>query len=188
MEGGQGLMAAYLVKRLLAIIPTLLGITLITFLIIRLAPGNPISLKIQASEGIKAEAASPEIIEKMQKLYGLKLELPAGYERNIHRLSLALHGHDDLSHPTFARRAMTFLGQTGIQYWRWLQRIASLNFGESFKDHRPVIEKIREALPLTLALNLIELVIVYFISIPLGVFSALNRESSVDKAVMVILF
>ncbi|HCU23441.1 MAG TPA: diguanylate cyclase [Deltaproteobacteria bacterium] len=181
-------MTIYLVKRLLAIIPTLLGITLISFLIIRLAPGNPISLKIQAAEGIKAEAASPEIIEKMQKLYGLKIELPAAYERQIHRLSLAVHGSDDPAHPTLTRRSLSFLGQSGIQYWLWLKRIASLNFGESFKDHRPVIEKIREALPITLALNLIEIVIVYFISIPLGVFSALNRESSVDKAVMVVLF
>ena len=44
-------MTAYLIKRLLQIIPTLLGITFITFVIIQLAPGNPAMLKLQMGKG-----------------------------------------------------------------------------------------------------------------------------------------
>ena len=55
-------MTSYLLKRVLLIIPTFFGITLITFLIIHLAPGNPISMKIQqlGGEGIKSETVSRE--------------------------------------------------------------------------------------------------------------------------------
>ncbi|MDO8461295.1 MAG: diguanylate cyclase, partial [Deltaproteobacteria bacterium] len=66
-------MVPYLVKRLLLIIPTFFGITLITFLIIQLAPGNPVSLKIQqlGGEGIRSETISKVVIEQTKKLYGL---------------------------------------------------------------------------------------------------------------------
>ncbi|GLI33112.1 ABC transporter permease [Desulforhabdus amnigena] len=74
-------MSAYLFKRLLQIIPTLLGITLITFLIIQLAPGNPAVLKLQmASQGqIGDSALSQQIIEQTKKLYGLDKPLPVQY-------------------------------------------------------------------------------------------------------------
>jgi peptide/nickel transport system permease protein len=74
-------MSAYLIKRLLQIIPTLLGITFITFLIIQLAPGNPAALKLQmASQGqIGDSALSQQIIEQTKKLYGLDKPLPVQY-------------------------------------------------------------------------------------------------------------
>ncbi|GKT10660.1 ABC transporter permease [Desulforhabdus sp. TSK] len=74
-------MSAYLLKRLLQIIPTLLGITFITFLIIQLAPGNPAALKLQmASQGQMGDSAlSQQIIEQTKKLYGLDKPLPVQY-------------------------------------------------------------------------------------------------------------
>jgi peptide/nickel transport system permease protein len=74
-------MKVYLVKRLLQIIPTLLGITLITFLIIQLAPGNPAMLKLQmASQGqVGDNAISQQIVEQTKKLYGLDKPLPLQY-------------------------------------------------------------------------------------------------------------
>jgi peptide/nickel transport system permease protein len=72
---------AYLLKRLFQIIPTLLGITLITFLIIQLAPGNPAALRIQmATQGqVSDRAMSQQIIEETKKLYGLDKPLPVQY-------------------------------------------------------------------------------------------------------------
>jgi peptide/nickel transport system permease protein len=66
-------MKAYLAKRLLQIIPTLLGITFITFLIIQLAPGNPAALKLQmTSQGqVSDSAIAQQIIEQTKQLYGL---------------------------------------------------------------------------------------------------------------------
>ncbi len=74
-------MKAYLLKRLLQIVPTLLGITLITFLIIQLAPGNPAALKLQmATQGqVSDSAISQQIIEQTKKLYGLDKPMPIQY-------------------------------------------------------------------------------------------------------------
>ena len=73
-------MKAYLIKRLLQIIPTLLGITFITFVIIQLAPGNPAMLKLQMGKGqaeLGEKAISEQIIKQTKELYGLG-QAPAG--------------------------------------------------------------------------------------------------------------
>ncbi|MGO8942076.1 MAG: ABC transporter permease [Syntrophobacteraceae bacterium] len=75
-------MKSYLIKRMLQIIPTLLGITLITFVIIHLAPGNPAMLKLQMGKGqaeIGNKAFSQQIIEQTKELYGLDKPLPLQY-------------------------------------------------------------------------------------------------------------
>ncbi|HAA05175.1 MAG TPA: diguanylate cyclase [Syntrophobacteraceae bacterium] len=74
-------MKVYLIKRLLQVIPTLLGITLITFLIIQLAPGNPAMLKLRMTgEGqVSDNAISQQIIEQTKKLYGLDKPIPIQY-------------------------------------------------------------------------------------------------------------
>lgn len=180
-------MTSYLIKRFLTIVPTLLGITLITFFMIKLAPGNPVTLKLQAAQGLKSEQLSREVADQTLKLYGLKVDLPQGYEDFIAGVTQRLYGEDPKENPKLTRRVLTWAGQNAVQYKIWLFEMARLNFGRSFKDHRPVIDKIAEALPITLALNLIEIFIVYFISIPLGVFSAMRRESFSDKSVMLLL-
>lgn len=181
-------MTTYFLKRLLAMIPTLFGITLITFFMIKLAPGNPVTLKMQAAQGLKAEALSKEVSDQTLKLYGLKVDLPAWYEGFIHNSTLWIYGEDPKENPKFVRKALEAIGQNAVQYKIWLFELSRWNFGTSFKDHRLVWDKIKEALPITLTLNLIEILIVYFISIPLGVFSAVRRESAADKSVMVFLF
>lgn len=75
-------MKAYLIKRLLQIIPTLLGITFITFVIIQLAPGNPAMLKLQMGKGqaeLGGKAVSEQIIKQTKELYGLDKPMPVQY-------------------------------------------------------------------------------------------------------------
>lgn len=144
-------MRTYIFKRLLLLIPTLFGITLITFLVVQLAPGNPVSRKLQFGEGVKAEAITQDIVEQTKKLYGL--------DKPIY-----------------------------IRYWIWVKQIVTLDFGRSYKDHRPVIRKIAERLPITLALNIISIFFVYTISIPLGVYSAVRQGSLQDRAITLLLF
>ncbi len=146
-------MIAYLIKRFFLIIPTFLGITLITFFIIQLAPGNPVSIKIQqlGGEGIRSETISKDVIEQTQKLYGL--------DKPFH-----------------------------VQYGLWLKRLLTLDFGDSYKDHRPVLEKIKEALPVTLLLNFLSILAVYLIAIPLGIYSAISPDSFWDKTITFFLF
>jgi peptide/nickel transport system permease protein len=144
-------MRDYIIKRLILLVPTILGITLITFLVIQLAPGSPVERKLQLEEGIKAESITKDIIEQTKKLYGL--------DKPIY-----------------------------VRYWIWLRQIATLDFGRSYKDHRPVINKIAERLPVTLSLNIISIIIVYTIAIPLGVISAIKQGGFSDRIITFCLF
>lgn len=133
------------------LIPTMLGITIITFFIIQLAPGNPVERKLQLDEGIKSEAITQQIVEETKKLYGLDKPI---YER----------------------------------YWIWLKQIVTLDFGRSYKDHRPVIDKIAERLPITITLNILSIFIIYLIAIPLGVYSAVRTGSFMERSSTFFLF
>jgi peptide/nickel transport system permease protein len=146
-------MFTYIFKRIGLIIPTFIGITLITFLIIQLAPGDPAAMKLQGAGpgGLKSEAMAKTVIAQTRELYGL-------------------------NEPLYK------------QYGLWLKRLVTLDFGESFKDHRPVIDKIKETLPITLTLNIISIFIIYLISVPLGIFSALHPRSVIDKITTFALF
>ncbi|HDM79090.1 MAG TPA: ABC transporter permease [Deltaproteobacteria bacterium] len=146
-------MRAYIIKRLIQIIPTLLGITLITFVIIQLAPGNPAVFKVKmATQGqVASDAVSKQIIEQTKKLYGLDKPLP-------------------------------------VQYLLWLKRVVTFDFGNSYKDHRPVMDKILERLPITIQLNVISIFLVYLISIPCGIYSATHEGSLLDKILTLFFF
>ncbi|MGC9195841.1 MAG: ABC transporter permease [Syntrophobacteraceae bacterium] len=141
-------MQAYIIKRLLQIVPTLLGITLITFVIIQLAPGNPAAMKLQMLKGQGAlgghTTTSAQIIKQTEKLYGLDKPLY-------------------------------------VQYYLWVERIFTLNFGYSFTDHRKVLDKIAERLPITLELNITSIFLVYLIAIPFGIYSATHEGAFFDK-------
>jgi peptide/nickel transport system permease protein len=131
----------YALRRLAYLLPTLLGITLITFFIISLAPGNPADLM---QGGSMSTHISAEAYADMLKLYGL--------DKPIH-----------------------------VRYFIWLRRLLSLDFGESFLDHRPVMAKIRERLPATVILNAASLCLALLFSIPLGLYSAIRQHSRFDK-------
>lgn len=134
-------MLHYTLRRLLYLVPTLLGITIVTFLIVNLAPGDPVEL---INRGQMDARISPESYKQMLHLYGL----------------------DDPIH---------------VRYATWLKRLVTLDFGNSFLDHRPVIEKIAERLPNTVFLNVTSLLIAFVVSIPLGLYSALHQNSKIDK-------
>ena len=78
---------------------------------------------------------------------------------------------------------------TYVQYWRWLNRIAFLDFGRSFQpDSKPVMTKIGERLPITLLLNLVQMLIIVALAIPIGVTSATRQYSLFDKVTTVFVF
>ncbi|MDO8519416.1 MAG: ABC transporter permease [Deltaproteobacteria bacterium] len=165
----------YLVKRLLFIIPTLFGITLITFLIVKMAPGDPLSLKLMFVDGgISPKALAQELAKQEDPL-----ELPGWYQGFVEGVS---------SEGSQTEKGLNWMGKNTVFYFKWLQNVVTLDFGLSSKDKRPVVTRIKEALPITLALNIITILIVYLISIPLGVWSAMKRESPLDKVIMVKLF
>ncbi|MGH7276546.1 MAG: ABC transporter permease [Candidatus Rokuibacteriota bacterium] len=76
-----------------------------------------------------------------------------------------------------------------VQYWKWLTRLARLDFGKSFSpDARPVLQKIAERLPVTLFLNIVEMLIIVVLAVPIGVLSATRQYSMFDKVTTVFVF
>ena len=132
-------MLHYLIRRVFSIIPTLLGMTMIFFIIVNLAPGSPIEKKIQEIKfGVGASGSGPgqgvvtqEVIEALKKQYG--------FDR-----------------PLLER------------YWIWLKNVATLDFGESFSYEEPVIDVITSRFPVSLQFGIISLILSYLICIPSG--------------------
>lgn len=145
-------MKAYLVRRFLLIIPTFFGISLVTFALLQLSPGNPAFLRLQQIQGAMGTEQIPEdIIEQTKKLYGLDKPLPT-------------------------------------RYAIWMGKLITLDFGDSYKDNRPVLDRILEALPITLQINMLSLLIMYCVSIPVGTFSATHQYTKRDSAITFGLF
>jgi peptide/nickel transport system permease protein len=152
-------MAGYLIQRLLLMIPTFIGITLIGFFIMRLAPGDPAELR--AAGGLGAAAGGGISVEKR----GAVDEAMAQWR--------AQFGLDKPLH---------------VQYAVWMKNLVSMNFGESFKDSQPVWGKIAERLPVTIKLNLWSLLVVYLVAIPLGIYSATHPHSIGDQVTTLAAF
>ncbi len=144
-------MSKYILKRVLLIIPTFIGISLITYMMIRLAPGDYTTLRAGLQGELKAGAIGKEIYEQERKLYGLDRPIIVGY-------------------------------------FDWFKKLVVLDFGVSRKDGRPVSGRIAEALPITLALNIISMIIMYIISIPMGIVSALKKDTAFDRITSLALF
>ena len=140
-------MLRYIIKRTLFMIPLLLGITVICFFVMHLAPGSPTDLQTEMNP-----KASVEMKERLRTMYEL--------DKPIH-----------------------------VQYASWLTKISQGDLGTSFStDHRPVADKIMERLPVTILINLLSLFIIIAVAIPLGVLSAVHKDSWFDKATTVFVF
>jgi peptide/nickel transport system permease protein len=76
-----------------------------------------------------------------------------------------------------------------VQYGRWLARMATLDFGDSFSpDGRPVSEKIRERIPITLTIDVLSMALIFLVAIPVGVYSAVRKGSLFDRISTVAVF
>jgi peptide/nickel transport system permease protein len=139
-------MVSFLLRRILQLIPLLFGITLITFAVIHLAPGEPTGLETSFNPRVTAQAK-----ENLRKLYGL-------------------------DQPVY------------IQYIHWLDRFVHLDFGTSFIDGRPVLDKILERIPITIVINLLSLFFIFLIAVPIGILSATRQYSFFDKATTIFVF
>ncbi|WP_311969271.1 microcin C ABC transporter permease YejB [Pseudomonas baltica] len=159
-------MAAYILRRLLLIIPTLLGIIIINFVIIQAAPGGPVEQAIARIEGFKgatsrigggaSEAASgsassyrgaqgldPELVKEIEHMYGFDKSAPE-------------------------------------RLWIMIKNYAHFDFGNSFFRDAKVIDLIAEKLPVSISLGLWSTLIMYLVSIPLGIAKATRHGSAFD--------
>ncbi len=154
-------MLIYFLRRLLMMIPTLFGITLVCFVIINMAPGGPIEKRIQEIRfsGANASGAASdgshgipkEVIEALKKQYG--------FDKPLH-----------------------------IRYVIWLKNIVTLDFGESFSYEEPVIDVIASKFPVSLQFGIISFILAYLVCIPLGVVKAVKDGSRFDAISSFLLY
>ena len=171
-------MLAYIARRLLLMVPTLFGIMVVNFIVVQAAPGGPVELMIARIKGQAAEAtarvggsatgetAAPQMpgaapggegSSKYRGARGLDPELIRQLERQF--------GFDRPAHERF---------------FRMLRSYVTFDFGTSFFRDQRVIDLIVQKLPVSVSLGLWTTLLIYLISIPLGVAKAIRDGSTFD--------
>lgn len=160
-------MTAYFIRRLLLVIPTFIGITIMVFTITRFVPGGPIERIIadaramQTGHGSSSSAGpgpggqsqplSEEQIQKLKEYYG------------------------------FDKPVL-------ISYAVWLGKVLKGDLGRSTRYYDPVWEMIRKRIPISLYFGVLTLLITYGVCIPLGVAKAVRHKSGFDNISSVLIF
>ncbi len=151
-------MAAYVLKRLLLMVPTLFGVLLLTFVVIQFVPGGPVEQMVSQLQGRDAggEGAAAS---------------GAGYRgrqgldpKRIDEIK-ALYGFDKPAHERF---------------WQMLTSFARFDLGQSFYQRKAVWDLVVEKLPVSISLGLWTFFISYLIAVPLGVAKAVRAGSRFD--------
>jgi microcin C transport system permease protein len=166
-------MAAYILRRLLLIIPTLIGILTINFIIVQAAPGGPVEQTIAQLQGINIGATA--------RVSGVQSDLSSesstvnsgdstyrgarGLDPEIIKDIEALYGFDK---PAYER------------FWIMLKSYAVFDFGKSLFSDKPVVDLIIEKLPVSISLGLWATLITYMVSIPLGIRKAVRDGTPFD--------
>jgi peptide/nickel transport system permease protein len=133
----------YIFKRILMMIPVLLGVLFLVFTMNEISPGDPAAM-------IAGDAASVEVVEQIREDLGLNKPLPVrffNYTKN-----LVLHG----------------------------------DLGTSYKTKRPVLDEVMDRLPTTILLSLTSAAFAVFLSIPIGIISAIKQNTWIDNLLMVL--
>lgn len=170
-------MGRYLLKRLLLIVPTLFGIILINFVVVQFAPGGPVEQIIaqvafgqtsstsaisgggDGGAGASADATNPGAN------YAIPPEIIEDLERQF--------GFDKPAH---------------VRFFTMVGNYLTLDFGTSFFQDRPVLELVVERMPVSISLGLWSLLLIYGISIPLGIRKAISDGSQFDLWTSSIIF
>jgi len=127
-----------ILRRIIGAVPVLLGISFLVFMLMHLAPGDPVSLLL-------GDDASPADVERVRREWGLDQPLL-------------------------------------VQYWQFISRAMVGDFGRSIKFGEPVIKLVFERLPATVELATTSLLVAILIAIPIGVYSAMKRDTLIDHA------
>lgn len=167
-------MLQYVLRRLLLIPLTLFGIMLVNFVVIQFAPGGPVEQAIAQFSGLNvsttasistAESMGPSNQSAYQGASGLDPEFIEEINKHF--------GFDKPPHERFA-----------LMLWNYMR----LDFGTSYFQDRPVLEIVLERLPVSLALGLSSMFLIYTISIPLGVAKAVRDGASFDIWTSAVVF
>ena len=155
---------AYLIRRLLLVIPTFVGITLVCFALTRFLPGGPVEVRLMRLKGLAAQNAGTSSAapgrNQVAEEYRRELEAQYGFDKPLAR-----------------------------QYWDWLvvNRMGMSLPSYDYPD-RTAWELIRSRIPVSVWFGLASLVLTYLICIPLGILKALRHRQAFDAASSVVIF
>ena len=150
-------MLAYILKRLLLMVPTLLGVLLITFVVVQFVPGGPVE---QYMAEAKAGAGSSGV-----EGGGFSYRGAQGVDPKRVEQIKALYGFDKPAHERF---------------FQMLGQFARFDLGKSFFQNKAVSQLVREKLPVSISLGLWTFFLSYLIAVPLGVAKAVRAGSTFD--------
>ena len=158
-------MGRYVLRRLLLILPTLLGVMVINFIVVQFAPGGPVEQALAEAAGfgssstasVSSAAMGPGGESGYTGSSGIDPALVARLEKQF--------GFDKPAHERFF-----------MMIWNY----ARLDFGTSYFQDRPVIDLVLERLPVSISLGLWSLLMIYSISIPLGIAKAVGDGQRFD--------
>ena len=150
-------MSRYVIRRLISVIPTLIGVTFVIFMFQRLIPGDP-------AVAMLGEHASEENVRRIREQLGLNRPL------FLDRDALA---QGDLG------------GFFDTQYLRYLGRLVRLDLGNSIHRRIPVTETLALRFPATIELALLSMIIAILIGVPVGIASASRRNTWLDSTTMI---
>jgi microcin C transport system permease protein len=161
-------MGIYILKRLLLIIPTLFFILLINFVVIQIAPGGPVEQAIQQAETFQGLGTTGgETASAKSNYQGAK-----GLSEEMVEKIKAQYGFDQPAH---------------IRFWDMLKSYASFDFGSSFFKDKSVTQLLWEKMPVSLSLGLWSTLLIYLVSIPLGIKKARQHGMLFDKSTSLLL-
>ena len=183
-------MGAYILRRLLLLIPTLLGVMVINFALTQFVPGGPVEQVLARLEGggdaiqnlagtegggvqeettggyVGARGLPPEFLAKLEVQFGFaRIVCDAGFT-----------GEPSVTAPECRKEAIPAVERFFIMMGNYL----TLNFGESYFRSVSVVDLVLEKMPVSITLGLWSTVIAYLISIPLGIRKAVRDGSSFD--------
>ena len=166
-------MTAYILRRLLLIIPTLIGIMTINFVIVQVAPGGPVDqfiARMQGHGGMDVTSRITNTSSEMQDSTSTSDQAgrtrgAQGIDPELLREIERLYGFDKPAHE---------------RYLQMLVNYAVFDFGESFYRDRTVLELIWEKLPVSASLGVWSTLLVYLVCIPLGISKAVRHGSRFD--------
>jgi microcin C transport system permease protein len=172
-------MFAYIIRRLLLIVPTLFGIMVVNFIIVQAAPGGPVEQTIARISGTAVEATA--------RISGTGADAPAGGQQ----AQQGQQGGDSVStyrgarglDPALIKEIERLYGFDKPAHERFLQMMGNylrFDFGESFFRNRDVVDLVIEKMPVSISLGLWTTLLIYLISIPLGVAKAVRDGTRFD--------
>lgn len=177
-------MFAYILRRLALVIPTLFGIMVVNFVVIQAAPGGPVEQMIAQIQGIDVGATARISGSNQGEVSGAKPSSQGVGQGGGQNSQSKYRGAQGLD-PEFIKSIEKMYGFDKPAYerfWMMMKNYVTFDFGESYFRDRKVIDLVLDKMPVSISLGLWTTLLVYLISIPLGIMKAVKDGSRFDVA------